>query len=486
MRIVKNMLKWAPFCLVALLALAAFAFIANARSSGETRSWKTHAVARGDLVVRVIERGAIESSENTRIICRVRGENSVTWVIDNGTEVKAGDELVRLDTLLIEETIFEKTKYAHWSKAGSLTLGNMVRRSSLAIPEYEQGRFQVELMKLQKDLALAESDLRTAQNILDYVQAMYERGYRSELQVAEQTLDVERLKADLEVKETDIDVLKNFTRREELEKLQGEYNKWDAKHKGQVEQAKENASRRDRAIEELANCVVKAPRDGLVIYPRAEKWKEEPDIRVGGSVHKNQVLLLMPNLSKMQVKIGIHESVIDRIAPGTAAVVSLPDKDLDAEVTFVALITKPAGWWAGNSVKYDTVIELPGGEDLKPGMTAEVEVIIARHEAVLKVPTTAVLETTEGDYCCWIDTADGPRRRALALGDSSEDFIVLHDGLEEGDQVIINPLAFIEEAQHEALKVWGRKEEQGQESPSGGVQKETTRARSGEQALGAR
>jgi hypothetical protein len=35
------------------------------------------------------------------------GQNTVIWVIDGGTEVKPGDELVRLDTLFIEEQIAE-------------------------------------------------------------------------------------------------------------------------------------------------------------------------------------------------------------------------------------------------------------------------------------------------------------------------------------------------------------------------------------------
>ena len=67
----------------------------------------------------------------------------------------------------------------------------------------------------------------------------------------------------------------------------------------------------------------------------------------------------MPDLSQMQVKLGIHESVIDRVSPGLEAVVTLPDRTLTAKVTEVASVTRPAGWWTGNVVKYDTIIELP-------------------------------------------------------------------------------------------------------------------------------
>jgi multidrug efflux pump subunit AcrA (membrane-fusion protein) len=106
-------------------------------------------------------------------------------------------------------------------------------------------------------------------------------------------------------------------------------------------------------------------------------------------------------------------------------------------------------------VKYDTIIELPPGEGLKPGMTAEVEVIMARHQGVLTIPTSAVVETKKG-YACWVVTAEGIERRKLSLGDSSDMFIVVEAGVEEGEQVVLDPLAYIDEAQAEAAKTLER------------------------------
>jgi multidrug efflux pump subunit AcrA (membrane-fusion protein) len=207
--------------------------------------------------------------------------------------------------------------------------------------------------------------------------------------------------------------------------------------------------RRDRALQELEQCVVKAPKSGLVIYPSAAQWKDTPDITEGATVVKDQVLLLMPDLSKMQVKVGIHESIVDRIKPGLAARVTLPDTRLDGKVSSVASVTRPAGWWTGNVVKYDTIIELPSVEGLKPGMSAEVEVIIDEYEDVLTIPVAAVVETEQGDFC-WVQTAEGVKRRLLQLGDTNDSFIVVKAGLTEGDVVVLNPQAFIEEAQTDA------------------------------------
>jgi hypothetical protein len=121
------------------------------------------------------------------------------------------------------------------------------------------------------------------------------------------------------------------------------------------------------------------------------------------------------------------------------------------KVSSVAEVTRPAGWWTGNVVKFDTIVALDSETGLKPGMSTEVEVTLARYEDVLMIPVAAVVET-EQEYFCWVKTADGPQRRSLQLGDSNNQFIVVEAGLKEGDEVVLNPIAFIEEAQTDALK----------------------------------
>ena len=88
--------------------------------------------------------------------------------------------------------------------------------------------------------------------------------------------------------------------------------------------------------------MVKAPRGGPVIHPSAANWESGP-IAEGTRVYKDQIMLLMPDLSKMQVKVGINESVVDRVKVGQKASVKLADMTLEGTVSSVASITKPAG-----------------------------------------------------------------------------------------------------------------------------------------------
>jgi hypothetical protein len=51
-----------------------------------------------------------------------------------------------------------------------------------------------------------------------------------------------------------------------------------------------------------------------------------------------------------------------------------------------------------------------------------------------------------------VRTPPGTQKRKLDLGDSDDQFLVVDSGLKAGDEVVINPIAHIEEAQKEALK----------------------------------
>ena len=74
----------------------------------DDKSIMTYRVTRGDLSVTVTENGMLESSNNEEIKCMVKGGSTVLWVIETGTIVKPGEELVRMDTSLIEDNITQQ------------------------------------------------------------------------------------------------------------------------------------------------------------------------------------------------------------------------------------------------------------------------------------------------------------------------------------------------------------------------------------------
>ena len=57
---------------------------------------------------------------------------------------------------------------------------------------------------------------------------------------------------------------------------------------------------------------------------------------------------------------------------------------------------------------------------------------------------------TGSGFACWVKNGESVARRSVTLGDGNEMFIQVNEGLETGDEVVLDPLANIKEAQLEA------------------------------------
>ncbi len=468
---------WLTIGLIGAGASAAL-LIPDVGSSREKGPKLTYTVRRGDLLVTVTEAGTLESAVNTEIKCKVRDKDiPITWVIKAGSEVKPGDELVRLGTLAYEDRVSQVLRWVHSARSNLERSKADMARAELAVSEYLEGRYRTQLMTLEKDLAIAESNLRTAQNMLAHAEMMAQRGYVSGLEVEQQTFAVTQAELDVNVKQTEIAVLKDYTKAMELESLNGALTAGKARYEAAKEQAKSSEVQLGLCKGDLENCMVRAEKSGIVIYPTGKPWEYVPEIEEGATVYMGQTMLLMPDLSRMQVKVGIRESFIDRVKPGLAARVSLSSRTLEGEVSSVASVTGPTGWWNGNTVRYDTIVKLPSVPGLIPGMSAEVEVVLAEHEDVLTVPVAAIVDTAQGAFC-WVRTPEGAEKRALELGDTNDRFTVVEAGLQEGDEVVLHPLAF-EEARTLAQQPHEEKEAQEPNEPKTRKATEASRSAQG-------
>ena len=411
----------------------------------------THTIARSDLHVTVTEEGSLESSSNKEIKCRVRGGSTVLWIIKAGTPVKPGDVLVKLDTKVIDDNInAQRIKYQN-ALAVFAQSESDVAIAKINIQEYLEGTFRTDKQTLQKDIKIAESQLLAAQNLVVHTRRMNRKGFTTELQLRSDEDSAEHKQIELDVLHTKLDVLERYTKAKKIEELNGILKAKEAKLASDQAGLKLEKDRLDREEEQLPRCNITAETSGMVIYPVTEQWKNQPNIEEGATVREDQVLLVIPDLDQMQVKLGVHEAYVDRLKLGMPARVKLQEEFVDGEVLSVASVTRPAGWWNGNQVKYDTLIKLKSQQGLKPGMSASVEVFLARHDNVLTIPVAAVVEQ-EGQFFCWVKTAESTQRRRLDLGDSNDQFIVVNGGVKEGDEVVLNPRAVIQAAQIDALK----------------------------------
>lgn len=350
---------------------------------------------------------------------------------------------------MIRETIqLEEHENALASK---IAAESDVSVAEISITEYLEGTYQEEHSKIDKEIFESEQALRKSELKHESVRRLLAGGIVKPLQLEGEQFSLDSSKKDLELKRIRLRTLEKYNKVKTLQELESKLRAAKAKLASSEAALELEQTRLDREKEQLANCVIKAETAGMVIFPSMAAWKDTPDITEGAVVREQQTLLMIPDVSQMQVKVGIHESKIGRLRVGMPAKVQLQEVTLDGEVSEISEVTRPAGWWTGNLVKYDTKIKLDSRAGLKPGMSAIVDIVVARHENVLTVPVAAIVEGPE-EFPCWVQTADGAKRRALRLGDTNDEFTVVLDGVREGDEVVLNPLAFVEEAQAIALQ----------------------------------
>ena len=104
-------------------------------------------------------------------------------------------------------------------------------------------------------------------------------------------------------------------------------------------------------------------------------------------------------------------------------------------------------------------------------MSVAVVVFLARYNDVLTIPVAAVVEQ-QRKHLCWVETDSGVEKRNLKLGDSNDQFIVVEDGLEEGERVVLNPIDFVDEAKSDALKPMGDRQDSDAAKPLEGAKLE--------------
>jgi len=401
----------------------------------------THTVQRGDLRVTVTESGSLESAENTDIKCEVAGGSKILWVIDDGKEVEKGAELARLDASKLDEELSQQKITCEKARASQIQAEKDYAVAKIALQEYLEGTFRKELQDLESKVTVAMENLRNAENSLQHAQRMLRKGYISQLQLETQQFAVERAKLDLGTAKTAQEVLERFTRAKMVQDLESKRDAAEAKMKSEKAAFDLEEMKLKRKEEQIAKCTIRAPKAGMVIYASAPFWRDDAQIKQGTQVHDQQTLLRLPDLSKMQAKVSVHESKVDQVKAAMPAELRIQDRKFTGKVQSVANQPAQSGWLSEHTKKFETIVSIEGkSRDLRPGLTAEVEILVNHLKDVISVPVAAIGEQ-EGRFLCYVKKNDKLEKRIVVPGASNDKFVEIKSGLEAGEEVVLNPLA---------------------------------------------
>ena len=416
----------------------------------------TYEVQRGQLLVAVTGDGNVESATNVNVKCEVAGGSSILWIIQDGEQVKQGDKLVELDSSALEDQINTQKISFSKAKATFIQAQKNCDLAQISVKEYVEGTFKRELQDAETQITIAEENLRSSKDSRAYSQSMFERGYISSLELESQQFAVQRGQLELDSVNTAKEVLEKFTKVKTLTELTSTVETAKAALDSEQAALELEEGKLKRLEKQLKSCIIHAPQDGMVVYANEYRGhhvaQQTVAIEEGAAVRERQTILRLPDLSQMQVKVDVHESMVEDLRRNMRVRINIQGREFQGTVISIANQPGPSAGFPGNLRQYETTIKIDGQpEELRPGMTAEAEILVAHLKDVLTLSFSAIVEQG-GQYLCWVKTTDGKiEQRPLLLGMSNEKFVEVKDGVSEGEQVVRNPRTVIKEARAELV-----------------------------------
>lgn len=199
----------------------------------------------------------------------------------------------------------------------------------------------------------------------------------------------------------------------------------------------------DIAEEKLLDYKIYSPIDGTMTLN---------DIEQGNSVKQGDILGSVANYDTMAFSIDIDELDIAQIQTGQAANVSIDALTDTTEHPLKGTVTKIAveGTSSDGVTTYPVTIQLEENAALKGGMNANAEIVISQKTGVLYVPVEAVQKKDGKSYVMAAVTEEksgedngskqnspGFEMRFVTTGISTDQYIEIASGLEEGERVAV-------------------------------------------------
>lgn len=442
-----------------------------------------------DLPIIVTERGVLESQKNVQVVCEVDDIPSdaiegtaILWIIENGSMVKKGDLVVELETTShverLDEELLETIRareqftarsldYEKQMTANETSKANAILALEIAklrLKQFEDefgGTFQLDLQKVDLEIRRREEEVRINNKNFLGVQHLCALGYKSSADLAQASLEalkstsaltshmaqrrklVEntyvRTRTELEggvktavrnVKQVDINNAAGLLQNQIWRQMAKLGKVW---HEQRLEQYRD----------QLKKCKLYAPQDGMVAYyVNSNGWGRSSTISEGSGVRNGQIIMSIPDLTRMQAKTVVHETAIDHVRTGMRAKVHLENyshREFDATVKSIDVLPDPGNWLGSDIKVFNTIVSIDQKVDgIKPGLTAVVEITVDQLTDVLCVPIQAIVHRGLETWC-YVSKNDQVVKCPVEVGRSNDAYVEICKGLSTGDRVVTDP-----------------------------------------------
>lgn len=472
---------------IGLGALVGVVVLAMALWGGKSGSGPAAAevfpVAKSTFNISVVANGELQARNQVEIRSKLEKQASIVQLVDEGSRVKQGDILIKLNIEEIENQYQEEVAKVEAAKSDLVVSQNNyeiqlkqndseLRKANLALElariEYEKWLNGDDVKKRQEIDLKIQRTIREEERLGEKAErsrALHERGFLStdSLKIDE-TAHIEAL-ANMETAQLERQVYEEYDRMKQIKTLTSDIEEKQAELDRTVQSNSSNLASKEADLnnkrqqlrlreerlaklkEQIDAGVVIAPNDGLVVYGTTlerSRWGGGGDdgLKIGQTVHPNQLLIALPDVREMVASVRVHETIAGRIRPGQAATVkvdAVPGQSFSGQVLSIGVLAESGGWRDPNLREYTVKVVLDETEAkamLKPAMRCEAEVVLGAVDDALSVPIQAVFNEGATRF---VYTANGGRyeKTPVKVGRRSETLVEIRAGLHEGQKVLL-------------------------------------------------
>jgi len=363
-------------------------------------------VRRGEFIDSLEIRGEIKALRSIEVTAPAEaGDLQILKIASDGAKVNRGDSIVEFDKTKTEQDLAQ-------------------HRSSLkyATADIEQARAQAKLTEEQDLTAVSKArfDLESAK--LD----ASKQEIVSKIEGAEAQLKVNDAKEGL---------------RQAEEKLKSDRAAGMATIDGKIEASKKADFDVQRAETALSKMSLRAPAAGVVSLVPVWHAEGPAPFKPGDHAWPGAPLVELPETSSLRVSARVDETERGRLAVNQSVTVHLdaiPDRQFTGKIDEISTIASEdysAGWPIPRN--FDLRITLDQLDPrLRPGMTAQITIIVDRIPDVLIIPVHATFQK-EGETRAYVWDGSRFRQHVVEVSKRSGDRIVIEKGLKPGDRVAL-------------------------------------------------
>lgn len=186
----------------------------------------------------------------------------------------------------------------------------------------------------------------------------------------------------------------------------------------------------DLAKSQLADATLVSPIDGIVTVL---------DLKVGETVSTGKVVASVISVDPYQLESNINETDVAKIKIGNKADIIF--EAFGSQKPFVGEVIKidPAQTVVDNVVTYKTTLKINDFDSvIKPGMTADMDIITAQKENVLSVPQRAIIKKNGKSFASILENGKVTEIPVVVGIKGSSGDIEIISGLKEGQKIIVS------------------------------------------------